>query len=550
MELTLSTEVKEISVKKIVKYEWDILNKLLLPSIQRDFVWDEKKVIEFLDSLYRGYPIGVITILKAGKIPYVPLFDKQIIGESNEYYYLIDGQQRLTSLLLLANNWCIKRKGNEIKLSAIKFSSDEQHVRLNLKMGKDLSEIINNIYSQEKKYRDVGERILEYSIPFVILNATNIQEEEEIGEMYEEIGEMFVRVNRGGMKLGNIEMFLSFFLSAFDKKDLRTLIRDDIYQKINDKYAIDIEPVLRFIFYTLDINQNNFSAKNFKKALKKLKEKESEDGIIKKLKECKENIFEALTFLSEELGINKYVVNKLLPSQNTLVPIFAYFHESKNNLNKVDKNNLIKWFILSNYKKIYSQSTNSKIQEHLMTIKNQYEKNGVFPINELKSKDFKGKGIVKGITIEDDILIGYENAMDNAQNDRNKRNHIFLLYCLLHINKAKDFAGNLIKDSSNLHIHHICPQELLHNICKDEKEEDIDCYINDFSNLTFIDEKVNIRIKDKNPNEYFNDYKDALVNHFIPSDKNLWNINKWEDYNKFTIARANLLKDAIKKYLA
>ncbi len=33
--------------------------EIVLPAIQRDFVWPEEKVVRLLDSIMRGYPIGI-----------------------------------------------------------------------------------------------------------------------------------------------------------------------------------------------------------------------------------------------------------------------------------------------------------------------------------------------------------------------------------------------------------------------------------------------------------------------------------------------------------
>jgi uncharacterized protein with ParB-like and HNH nuclease domain len=84
----------------------DLVNRfdsgeIQLPIMQRDYVWKPKKVVELLDSLYRGWPIGSFyvwqttedhpTRAKAG----TPLPARKMDGF---YGFLLDGQQRLTSL--------------------------------------------------------------------------------------------------------------------------------------------------------------------------------------------------------------------------------------------------------------------------------------------------------------------------------------------------------------------------------------------------------------------------------------------------------------------
>ncbi len=83
-------EVNSRSVEKIIS---DIkAGEIAIPEIQRPFVWDDSKVRDLMDSLYKGFPVGYIIVwknpdirLKDGKIS----FGKQI---------LIDGQQRITAI--------------------------------------------------------------------------------------------------------------------------------------------------------------------------------------------------------------------------------------------------------------------------------------------------------------------------------------------------------------------------------------------------------------------------------------------------------------------
>lgn len=66
--------------------DWQLYNdksQVELPSIQRGFVWKSKQVEDLWDSLLRGYPIGSFLFSKSG-----------------EKLFLMDGQQRSTSIFL------------------------------------------------------------------------------------------------------------------------------------------------------------------------------------------------------------------------------------------------------------------------------------------------------------------------------------------------------------------------------------------------------------------------------------------------------------------
>jgi hypothetical protein len=76
--------------------------EIRLPLMQRDYIWRPKKVTALLDSLYRAWPIGSFYVWRAeddhptrARIGMVP--KRRLDGF---YGFLLDGQQRLTSLSL------------------------------------------------------------------------------------------------------------------------------------------------------------------------------------------------------------------------------------------------------------------------------------------------------------------------------------------------------------------------------------------------------------------------------------------------------------------
>ena len=72
---------------------WINSKEIAIPEIQRPFVWNAAKVRDFIDSLYRGYPVGYLI---AWRNPDVRLKDGT---KSTGKRVLIDGQQRVTALL-------------------------------------------------------------------------------------------------------------------------------------------------------------------------------------------------------------------------------------------------------------------------------------------------------------------------------------------------------------------------------------------------------------------------------------------------------------------
>ena len=100
----------------------------ILPAIQRKYVWKEKQIEMLFDSLMLKYPIGTFLIWQNN--PNNPLTDKYYSCVSNVDYnqpftqneeidprdkkyakscLLLDGQQRLTSILIALNGNIIKK---------------------------------------------------------------------------------------------------------------------------------------------------------------------------------------------------------------------------------------------------------------------------------------------------------------------------------------------------------------------------------------------------------------------------------------------------------
>ena len=84
--------------------------KLVLPSIQRSFVWDEVRITRLFDSLLRGYPFGTLLFWHTVKNIRFREFDKDYREgaqplmkdneEEKELAVVLDGQQRLQSLYI------------------------------------------------------------------------------------------------------------------------------------------------------------------------------------------------------------------------------------------------------------------------------------------------------------------------------------------------------------------------------------------------------------------------------------------------------------------
>ena len=72
-----------------------------LPDFQRGWVWDDVRIKDLLVSISRGFPIGAVMTLDAGgDVQFVSKVIEGVVedGKGDPAQYLLDGQQRLTSL--------------------------------------------------------------------------------------------------------------------------------------------------------------------------------------------------------------------------------------------------------------------------------------------------------------------------------------------------------------------------------------------------------------------------------------------------------------------
>src|SRR5690242_6845572 len=85
--------------------------KIVLPAMQRPFVWKEARITKLIDSMLRGFPLGTALLWKTATMQRFRRFQADVQPDagitidfdsdaSTERYLVLDGQQRLTSLFV------------------------------------------------------------------------------------------------------------------------------------------------------------------------------------------------------------------------------------------------------------------------------------------------------------------------------------------------------------------------------------------------------------------------------------------------------------------
>ncbi|GEM_PF-567223 len=538
-------DVRTKSIQELMG-EGEILSgRYWLPSFQRSYVWDSGKIKDFLDSIFHNYPIGsVILWCPSSRVvsdidqTAVPLMD--IGNNSQEPHFIIDGQQRITSLLLMFNSWRIERNGKEIKCDPISYDPIKNLFIKSAHRGIDFSKIVKAFCLhdtgtltelRESTSPEVFERIrakalqlLKYPISQYVMQ-TDIEDEQTFADM----AEAFIRINKEGVKIGNIELMLSV-LAGNIGGDLKQRIVD-IDKNIHGRFEATLQPTLRFVFSNFGLKQAQLSnAKRFRSNIDSIRAVEvpRRDDILMRSARAF-NL--TLDFLEMEAGIKSAL---LLPSQITLVPLATYIYHrgiaSVAALSEDEKRGMLEWFILANFMSHYGTAVDSRLNRDIQTIIDNSSEN--FSFEQLVANMPAGHRQIS----YDDIARGLNRSV---LLDAGKR-YLFLLYILLIRNGADDWTGMLLssRTRSELERHHIFPQEHLRNIFPewdDADPDDIEIAMSNLGNITWILGSENASIGASDPVDYLPQYLESAKHHFVPEDAQFWTKNGYDAFKEYRI---------------
>lgn len=130
--------------------DWDKNNRLeLQPDFQRNVVWSKAAQIMLIDTILRDIPIPKIYI-------------KSIMKEENTYRIVIDGQQRLTSILLFVNDKLPLNAPYNGEYRGLTFSQLDDTIKNQILRYKiDINEIFN---PSDEEIRDLYSRVNKYTV--------------------------------------------------------------------------------------------------------------------------------------------------------------------------------------------------------------------------------------------------------------------------------------------------------------------------------------------------------------------------------------------------
>jgi hypothetical protein len=506
--------------------------ELVLPEIQRDFVWNKQHVSDLFDSLYRRLPIGSMLVWKAKTIVPTKGIKLRRGEQINSFYgYLLDGQQRLTAVQKVRDGddkypltFNLKPENQNDK-DTDRFQYFSRNQKNNL-WYVPVSDVLSSDFSPKKHIDDIvtkygsSEKINEDEI-WASLNKLQTLFDYQIGviefeeDNYEKATQLFIRFNSTGKKL--------------NKSDLTSA---ELALQVPDLVSEKIRPVAnKFNGYSFTMPFLIQSLAAVHKGKMQFKSPyEIWDGtndyaIRQSWKKTEKGIDKTIEFLS---GTIKWDSIQWLPSINALLPIIYILSNTK--FNSKERKIAKKWLILSTAHAYFSGSVYTTLDKILRKLSkdNKCNFSTLWKITRKKLPYF-----------EPDFF-----------STKRKIGAVMSLYIsMIRNNKAEDWinhselSGNVIGHNSELQIHHFFPQALLRD---NGYGTDL---INTFANYVIISKDSNINISNEEPYKYILKHKISkkhLKSQCIPLNNNLWKVS---NYKKYLSERRKLLADNANKFL-
>lgn len=473
-----------LSIRKII--DKISSGEIRIPSFQRGFVWEPDAVAFFMDSLYKGYPIGAILLWRTReKLVNERNLGRFILPDPVKDYpidYVLDGQQRLTSIFSVFQtdlipeddpNWC----DIYYIIGSDKNPQDQQFVPLD-KSEVDLSKHfpISTLFDSVK-YRKATESLSDETKAEIdklqeTFKEVNIPAQSMETDDKSIVAIVFERINRAGIPLDSFQLLTAWSWSTdFDLQEKLDDLSADLEGCGFNGIAGDQDLLMKcFTGYILNSTSPS--------AIMDLSGEQVRDHFI----EIQNGLKSSIDFLQKELNLHSLFY---VPYPAMIVSLVKFFgSDRQNSVLYTDKQRkqLIKWFWRCCFSRRYSSGVNSAHQSDLIAM-TKLRDNEDFDASSFKCD------------ISTDFFTGNQFNVNTV----NTKTFIAMLASktpLSFISGAKVDLSITLKQSSTKEFHHIFPDKYLQRCGKAKKE------IFPLANFCFLNNADNQKIKDKAPNDY------------------------------------------------
>jgi hypothetical protein len=513
-----------------------------IPTFQREIVWDKENVKKLWDSIYKFYPLGSILVWKTDiKLQNHREIGGHLITDDRvrpEYQYILDGQQRTTSLLTSLYGGKVKGRedfsptlfidltvldldetddesykkrflfwheiddrNGELKANSGKRRKfDEGLIVKLIEIQKDFGAIERRLVENESgdyqnydhpyriQLRRVREVLDSYRVPFIELKGIQVSE----------VCQIFERINQAGKPLNIFDIVVAktFRPEINGTKGfyLRELIED--LRGINKSQFLAIDDLTYLQILAILINRNvpDSGIQNItERYLNDIKAHQIEEV----WDEAKRAVLKTFDFLENYLYLNG---PQLIPYRYLYLTLASYFYG-----NNTPNYHFLKqyyWFYSFHNEDLLSNTTH--LFEHIEML--DQEKNHLTPKfsrflidkEKLRTASYSSKGRFSRAILS---LYANHEPKDWRNTDRDVLSSVYYI----------------LTDRPNLH--HIFPVDYINRNPGNNRLDG-----NSLMNIAYLTQMTNLEISNRNPLEYIQDYcnnpdfERVMGSHLLPPE--------------------------------
>lgn len=344
--------------------------RMKIPMFQRDFVWTKEQTASLIDSIIKGYPIGTFILWKTREemryiknIGNIPLPE---LPKGDAAIYVLDGQQRITSLYAVRKGVVFNKGGQTLDYSSISINlaldlngdervvvveppEEEPFIHVYRLLNGTVTELARDYSEYLDKIDIYRSRLTGYDFSAILIPEYPIDVACDI----------FTRINTGGTELTLFEIMVAKTYDNERNFDLSArydnLIDNNNHGKDLDDADYDTIPAVTILQCVAACIVGRIRRKDILKLNK--------DDFINIWPKVTESIFTAVDYMRTVMRIP---VSQLLPYNTLLVPLTYFFYKNENKPASCLQDKLIAqlfwWASLSNR---YSSAVETKMAKDL-----------------------------------------------------------------------------------------------------------------------------------------------------------------------------------------
>ncbi len=533
--------------KAIATYLDELINNnYQIPTFQREVVWEQDNVKKLWDSVYKFYPLGSILVWKTdSKLHNHRKIGGHKITESNhsrsEYHYLLDGQQRTTSLLTSLYGGEIEGRPNfdpslyvDLTIESESDTDDESYkkrflywneiddkegaYKANIGKKKRFDEgLIVKLLDIKENYSSTSEKIVNhpevsqnYNHPYWVeirkiqdvLHNYRLSFIELKGIEVAEVCQIFERINQAGKPLDIFDIVVAKTFKEKSEHSKGFYLRDLIenFRSINNSRFLLINDFdyLQIIAILIRENIENSGVRNITpRYLNDIRTEQIETVWDK----ARTSILKTFDFFENTLGLKG---PQLIPYRYFYLTLANYFY----NNNNPNYDFLKKYFWYYSFHRDDLLSNTGNINTHIDFLNSEKNnKDYTFPRfiidkDTLRKSSYSSKGRLSRAILS---LYAHKSPKDWKHTDRNVN------------------VDNFFFSTDKPNLHHIFPTDY---ILKNTGSNKLDS--NSLMNIVYLTQITNLEISNKNPLDYIKDYesnpnfREVINSHLLPEQILEW----------------------------